>query len=36
MGEERDFVNRRMFAVHEIMKQQYMCFENSKWFDLVI
>ena len=30
MGAERDFVNRRMFAVHEIMKQQYMCFENSK------
>ena len=36
MGAERGFVNRRIFADHEIMKQQYMYFENSKQFDLVI
>ena len=29
MGAERDFVDR-VFADHEIMKQQYMYFENSK------
>ena len=35
MGPEKDISNRRMSADHEIMKQRYMCFENSK-FDLVV
>ena len=35
MGPEKDIANRRMSADHEILKQQYMCFENSK-FDLVV
>ena len=36
MGPEKDIANRRMSADHEIMKQQYICFKNSKSFDSVV